>query len=88
MTGYNLEPLVASETAVMDAIERCYGAADSQQIQEQLDILVEAETSDAVAEADLERPRISWKQNLSIKPSWSFTSNPDRRDAQSRSSKS
>ncbi len=49
MTGYNVEPVVASETAIMDAIEKYYGSMHSLQIKEELDKLVEAE-----AESDVE----------------------------------
>jgi type IV pilus assembly protein PilB len=48
MTGYNVEPVVASETAIMEAIEKYYGSMHSLQIKEELDKLVEAETSDDV----------------------------------------
>jgi type IV pilus assembly protein PilB len=52
MTGYNVEPVVASETAIMEAIEKYYGSMHSLQIKEELDKLVEAETSDDVEVLD------------------------------------
>jgi type IV pilus assembly protein PilB len=48
MTGYNVEPVVASETAIMEAIEKYYGSMHSLQIKEELDKLVEAETAEDV----------------------------------------
>ncbi len=46
MTGYNVEPVVASETAIMDAIEKYYGSMHSLQIKEELDKLVETDSDD------------------------------------------
>jgi type IV pilus assembly protein PilB len=46
MTGYNVEPVVASESAIMDSIEKYYGSMHSLQIKEELDKLVEAESDD------------------------------------------
>ncbi len=46
MTGYNVEPVVASETAIMEAIEKYYGSVHSLQIKEEIDKLVEAEDAD------------------------------------------
>ncbi len=47
MTGYNVEPVVASETALMEAIDKYYGSMHSLQIKEELDKLVEtADDSD------------------------------------------
>jgi len=49
MTGYNVEPVVASETAIMEAIEKYYGSMHSLQIKEEIDKLVETDD-----ESDLE----------------------------------
>ncbi len=46
MTGYNVEPVVASETAIMEAIEKYYGSMHSLQIKEELDKLVETDPAD------------------------------------------
>jgi type IV pilus assembly protein PilB len=46
MTGYNVEPVVASETAIMEAIEKYYGSMHSLQIKEELDKLVETDDAD------------------------------------------
>ena len=35
MTGYNVEPVVASETAIMESIEKYYGSVHSLQIKEE-----------------------------------------------------
>jgi type IV pilus assembly protein PilB len=43
MTGYNVEPVVASETAIMDSIEKYYGSVHSLQIKEEMDKLVETD---------------------------------------------
>lgn len=43
MTGYNVEPVVASETAIMEAIEKYYGSVHSLQIKEEMDKLVETD---------------------------------------------
>ncbi|HSF16734.1 MAG TPA: type IV-A pilus assembly ATPase PilB [Vicinamibacteria bacterium] len=60
MTGYNVEPVVASETAIMESIERYYGSVHSLQIKEEMDKLVETddfsedvEVLDEADEADL-----------------------------------
>ncbi len=46
VTGYNVEPVVASETAIMEAIEKYYGSMHSLQIKEELDKLVETDPAD------------------------------------------
>jgi type IV pilus assembly protein PilB len=43
MTGYNVEPVVASETAIMESIEKYYGSVHSLQIKEEMDKLVETD---------------------------------------------
>jgi type IV pilus assembly protein PilB len=46
MTGYNVEPVVASETAIMESIEKYYGSVHALQIKEEMDKLVEADGFD------------------------------------------
>ena len=43
MMGYNVEPVVASETAIMESIEKYYGSVHSLQIKEEMDKLVETD---------------------------------------------
>jgi len=43
MTGYNVEPVVASETAIMESIEKYYGSVHSLQIKEEMDKLVDTD---------------------------------------------
>src|SRR5574341_723612 len=43
MTGYNVEPVVASEVAIMESIEKYYGSVHSLQIKEEMDKLVETD---------------------------------------------
>jgi type IV pilus assembly protein PilB len=49
MTGYNVEPVVASESALRDAIEKYYGSTHSIELKKVMEDLAEAED-----EADLE----------------------------------
>ena len=51
MTGYNVEPVVASETAITEAIETNYGASAEIERKEEMDDIVSAALS---ADADLE----------------------------------
>ncbi len=46
MTGYNVEPVVASETAIMDSIDRYYGSAHSLQLKEVMSELAETDAGD------------------------------------------
>ncbi len=46
MTGYNVEPVVASETAIMDAIDKYYGSAHSLQLKEVMSELAETDDQD------------------------------------------
>ncbi|MFQ5789465.1 MAG: type IV-A pilus assembly ATPase PilB [Acidobacteriota bacterium] len=46
MTGYNVEPVVATETAIMESIEKYYGSVHSLQIKEEIDKLVETDDAD------------------------------------------
>ena len=46
MTGYNVEPVVASETAIMDAIDKYYGSAHSLQLKEVMSELAETDDGD------------------------------------------
>ncbi len=46
MTGYNVEPVVASETAIMDAIDKYYGSAHSLQLKEVMSELAETDGGD------------------------------------------
>ena len=43
MTGYNVEPVVASETAIMESIEKYYGSVHSLQLKDEMDKLVETD---------------------------------------------
>ncbi len=58
MTGYNVEPVVASEIAIREAIEKYYGSMHSLQIKEELDKLVETDDADVEVhdEGDYSRP--------------------------------
>jgi len=44
MTGYNVEPVVASEIAVREAIDRYYGSSNALELKKVMDEMVEAET--------------------------------------------
>ncbi len=46
MTGYNVEPVVASETAIMDSIDKYYGSAHSLQLKEVMSELAETDDGD------------------------------------------
>ena len=46
MTGYNVEPVVASETAIMESIDKYYGSAHSMQLKEVMSELAETDASD------------------------------------------
>ena len=46
MTGYNVEPVVASETAIMDSIDKYYGSAHSLQLKEVMSELAETDAGD------------------------------------------
>ncbi len=46
MTGYNVEPVVASETAIMDSIDKYYGSAHSLQLREVMSELAETDAGD------------------------------------------
>ena len=46
MTGYNVEPVVASETAIMESIDKYYGSAHSLQLKEVMSELAETDASD------------------------------------------
>ncbi|MEE9180728.1 MAG: type IV-A pilus assembly ATPase PilB [Vicinamibacteria bacterium] len=46
MTGYNVEPVVASETAIMDSIDKYYGSAHSLQLKEVMSELEETDAGD------------------------------------------
>jgi len=46
MTGYNVEPVVASETAIMDSIDKYYGSAHSLQLKEVMSELAETDGGD------------------------------------------
>ena len=59
MTGYNVEPVVASETAIMDSIDKYYGSAHSLQLKEVMSELAETDAGDVevleeTADIDLE----------------------------------
>src|SRR5512132_3640111 len=62
MTGFNIEPVVASETAIMEAVEKAYGATDEENLESvmasidaaEADVEVQEEEGD-VALAELER---------------------------------
>ncbi len=43
MTGYNVEPVVASELAIREAIERYYGSANALELKKVMDEMAEAE---------------------------------------------
>ena len=68
ITGFNVEPVVASEAAVLEAIEKCFGTQDDVERQKEIDDLVsfigegqaesvelEAETEEALDLQSLER---------------------------------
>jgi type IV pilus assembly protein PilB len=46
MTGYNVEPVVASETAIMESIDKYYGSAHSLQLKEVMSELAETDADD------------------------------------------
>ncbi len=46
MTGYNVEPVVASETAIMESIDKYYGSAHSLQLKEVMSELAETDGGD------------------------------------------
>ena len=46
MTGYNVEPVVASETAIMDSIDKYYGSAHSLQLKEVMSELAETDAGE------------------------------------------
>ncbi len=46
MTGYNVEPVVASETAIMESIDKYYGSAHSLQLKEVMSELAETDAGD------------------------------------------
>lgn len=48
MTGYNVEPVVASETAIMDSIDKYYGSAHSLQLKEVMSELAETDAGEDV----------------------------------------
>jgi type IV pilus assembly protein PilB len=59
MTGYNVEPVVASETAIMESIDKYYGSAHSLQLKEVMSELAETDAGDVevleeTADIDLE----------------------------------
>jgi len=56
MTGLNLEPVVASESAIQAAIQRCYGEIDNDgdQIQKVIEDLELSETEAIETELDLD----------------------------------
>ena len=56
MTGFNVEPVVASETAISDAISRCYGGASSngEELTNLMRDLVEEELELAPDDAELD----------------------------------
>ncbi|MFZ0962177.1 MAG: type IV-A pilus assembly ATPase PilB [Terriglobia bacterium] len=56
MTGFNIEPVVASETAIMEAIRKHYGSAEDQERKKEMEDLVsfidEGQTESLELEAD------------------------------------
>ena len=48
MTGYNVEPVVASETAIMDSIDKYYGSAHSLQLKDVMSELAETDAGEDV----------------------------------------
>ena len=52
MTGYNVEPVVASETSMMDAIEKYYGSVRSLQVKDDVDTDVLTDDVEVLDDSD------------------------------------
>ena len=62
MTGFNIEPVVASETAIMDAIEKAYSEPAGKE--DDLDSIV-ASINDADTDVELQAEKRKW-----VSPIW------------------
>ena len=53
LTGYNVEPVVASEASIRKAIEKCYGGTSEMQLKDVMDELEKSTITDEVAEIEV-----------------------------------
>ena len=53
LTGYNVEPVVASEASIRKAIEKCYGGTSEMQLKDVMDELEKSTIIDEVAEIEV-----------------------------------
>src|SRR5262244_4268146 len=52
MTGFNIEPVVASETAIMEGIEKAYGSTHEEDVEKVMQSITEMDEADVELQAD------------------------------------
>src|SRR5262249_4809248 len=54
MTGFNIEPVVASESAILEGIEKAYGTSKEEDLEQVMQSITEAEETDIELQAEAE----------------------------------
>src|SRR5437870_11313189 len=54
MTGFNIEPVVASESAILEGIEKAYGTSKEEDLEQVMQSITEAEEADVELQGDAE----------------------------------